>query len=107
MDDDNSLRALIKGAYDLLEFGHDPANGSWQIPPDAGSVHMAGSLLKDALEAFDKAPVMADSGAIPFRLIEDKTAMCYPSWGGDPYTQHDWRPSCDGSVCARCLISDR
>lgn len=52
--DDNTLRGLVKGAYDLLEFGHDPVNGSWQIPPDAESVHMAGALLKDALVIIDR-----------------------------------------------------
>lgn len=53
MSDSNTLRSLVKGAYDLLEFGHDPVAGSWQVPPDAESVHMAGSLLKDALALLD------------------------------------------------------
>jgi hypothetical protein len=40
-----------QAAYELLEFGHDPVNGSWQIPPDAADVDEAGRQLKAALSA--------------------------------------------------------
>ena len=79
---DETIRQRVTAALDLVAFGHDLVNGSWQIPPDAADVHEAGIQLTAALAILDASERDARSVGV------HHGAGCY-RWILDPQEPND------------------